>query len=170
MKKASYPSWTSQLPCIPQQPIPALMPFWAVNPTSAHPCPGPFLHCPPQPPHNLWFYPSLPACIQWQWCCPCLHPRAPNSHILLSVGSGCSTAAQGSDLLLLASFPSDKRQHQVPLTALLCWQVIYMQISCLYGLLINPITKPSMEMGCGWGVWGPFDPARRVNVVLSTTN
>lgn len=71
----------------------------------------------------------------------------------------------------LASFQSNESSsYQVPLAAFLHWQVIYMQISGLFLLLINLITKPFMEAGCGRGMQRPFDPARRVNTVLFTAN
>jgi len=72
--------------------------------------------------------------------------------------------------LYLASFWRNERSsYQVPLAVFLCWQVIYVQITCPCFLLINTL-KPSMEMGCGRGMQGPFDPARRVNTVLFITN
>lgn len=131
-----------------------------------------------------------PFIREGHWLCLCSYPLTGRpqpavskllvyTQILMFMGSGwllgwiwdAIELPMAAACLHLASFRSNKSSsYQVPLAAFLCWQLIYMQISCLCLLLLNMITKPSMEIGCGRGVQGPFDPARRVNTVLFTTN
>lgn len=133
---------------------------------------------------------TAPFVREGHWLCLCSHPLTGRpqpavskllvyTQILVFKGSGwllgwiwdAAELSTAVACLNLTSFRSNKRSsYHVPLAAFLCWQVIYMQISCLCLLLINIITKPSTEMGCGRGMQGPFDPARRVNTVLFTTN